>query len=71
MTLAHTSFTDCRSNTGVTVGIIDAIITLCRLLQGRDMDMPEVAEALKDIGSDEDFAWLLQYLNPADLKWPI
>ncbi len=57
------SFTDCRSNTGITVGIIDAIVTLCRLLHGRDMDTPEIVEALKDIGSDEDFSRLLHHIR--------
>lgn len=61
--MTNTTYTDCRSNTGITIGIIDAIITLCRLLQGRDIDAPEIAEALKDIGNDEDFSRLLHHIR--------
>lgn len=51
--------TDCRSETGVTVGIIDAIITMCRLLAKRDFSSTEAREALEDLGDDEDFKQLV------------
>ncbi len=58
--MTNTTHTDCRSEVGITVGIIDAIITLCRLLCGRDMSGDEVAQALQDLRHDEDFAGLLR-----------
>ncbi len=61
--MTNTTHTDCRSNTGITVGVIDAIITLCRFLKGRDMDTLEIVEALKDIGNDEDFSRLLHHIR--------
>lgn len=51
--------TDCRSEVGVTVGLVDALISVCRVLAARDTSSPEVAEALKDLGSDEDVAKVL------------
>ena len=54
---------DCRSEDGITVGLIDSIITISRLAKRRlellskdDMkDHPEVLEALIDLASDADF----------------
>jgi hypothetical protein len=51
--------TDCRSETGITVGLVDAVITMVRLLAQRDLSAPEVQEALKDLRSDEDLRSLL------------
>jgi hypothetical protein len=45
---------DCRSEEGVTVGLIDALITLARVLTDRDFTPPAVVEALKDLADDED-----------------
>lgn len=54
----HTT-TDCRSETGTRVGILDAIVTLCRCLPHGGLTDPAVEEALRDIAHDEDFARLL------------
>lgn len=51
--------TDCRSEVGVTVGMIDAIISIARVLRHRDKDDFAVMEALADIKQDEDVAHLL------------
>jgi len=53
---ATTVTTDCRSDVGVTVGLIDAVITMSRLLKGRSFASSEVQEAMADLLSDEDFA---------------
>lgn len=54
---------DCRTAEGVTVGLIDALITLCRIIKGRELDGSQaVKEALKDLGSDEDFIFLCEKL---------
>ncbi len=58
--MTNTTYTDCRSEVGITVGVIDAIITLCRLLHERDMSGDEVAQALQDLRHDENFANLLR-----------
>ena len=58
--MTNTTYTDCRSEVGITVGIIDAIITLCRLLHERDMSGDEVVQALQDLKHDENFAGLLR-----------
>jgi hypothetical protein len=46
--------TDCRSENGITVGLVDAAITQFRLLAKRDLSDPAVQEALKDLRADED-----------------
>lgn len=50
---------DCRSETGITIGLIDAIISVARILARRDMNDPDIVEALKDIRSDEDVRKIL------------
>lgn len=47
---------DCRSYDGITTGLIDSLIFICRVLSDR-LEVPygpEVKEALKDFRSDED-----------------
>ncbi len=51
--------TDCREETGITVGLIDSIITQCRLLRKRDLTSKEVKEALKDLLDDEDLTHII------------
>lgn len=51
--------TDCRSDVGITTGLIDAMISICRILKERDMTPIEVKEALKDFQSDEDLNFIL------------
>ena len=55
--------TDCRSEEGVTVGIIDSFITLARLMKGRDLSSAAVQEALADLRADEDVAKILNPKN--------
>ena len=49
--VAHT---DCRTEDGITVGLIDSIITSCRVLSSRDLTCEAVVEALRDLRSDSD-----------------
>lgn len=51
--------TDCRSETGQTVGLVDAIITLSNVLTSRDLSSAECQEALKDLRSNENLMKLL------------
>jgi hypothetical protein len=46
--------TSCRSEVGVTVGLIDAMISIARVLARRPIDGPTVRAALTDLASDED-----------------
>lgn len=45
---------DCRSTEGITTGLIDAIISIARIVATRDLRQPAVQEALKDLAQDED-----------------
>jgi len=50
---------DCRDENGITIGLIDSIISVARILRGRDLDNPEVQEAMKDLKADEDVTFIL------------
>lgn len=55
MNHAHT---DCRDEIGITVGLLDTLITVCRILKHRDLSSAEVLEALKDLRQDEDVSMI-------------
>jgi hypothetical protein len=50
---SHHITVDCRSEEGITIGLLDTIMTCCAVLKGRDLSHAQVAEALKDLRSDE------------------
>jgi hypothetical protein len=50
----NSTSTDCRDEQGVTVGLVDALISIARVLVQRDLQDPVVQEALKDLAQDED-----------------
>jgi hypothetical protein len=56
--MSNTS-TDCRSEVGVTVGLIDGLIAMCRVIKTRSLSDYDVQEALKDLQDDEDLRYLL------------
>lgn len=56
--------TDCRSQVGITIGLIDAIISISRILVDRDWDQPEIQEALADLRQDDN---LHQIMDIGDL----
>lgn len=49
-------YTNCRTELGITVGLIDSLITIARVLSRRDLSPVEVREALTDLRSDEDIS---------------
>ena len=53
--------TDCRSEIGITVGLIDSLISISRILKDRLSDNKEITEALKDLQNDEDLKKILNY----------
>lgn len=68
------SHTDCRSDVGITVGLIDGIITICRVLVGRNLDNPAIAEALDDLTNDESVVQIFGFrsnLRTALAEWPL
>jgi hypothetical protein len=55
--------TDCRSEEGITVGLIDALIALSRVVNQRLKVLqltPAVEEAIKDLKSDTDLKNILK-----------
>lgn len=52
---------DCRSESGITIGLIDGMIAIARVLSKRDLANPAVGEALKDLQADEDISFLLNH----------
>lgn len=45
----------CRSEEGITVGLVDAVIGIVRVLAPRDLSPEHVQEALADLFQDPDF----------------
>lgn len=45
----------CRSEEGTTVGLVDAVISIIRVLAPRDLSAASVQEALADLLEDPDF----------------
>jgi hypothetical protein len=71
--LAGQAFTDCRTDEGTTVGLIDAIITISRVLRPRNTSSHAAQEALKDLAHDEDFTnllWACGLYAPPEGKTP-
>lgn len=54
---------DCRSEEGITIGLIDTIINSSRILAKRPLDSDYIKSALKDLSQDEDLKFILNYLN--------
>lgn len=40
-------YSDCRCENGITIGLVDSLITICRLLKVRDLSDSNVNQALK------------------------
>lgn len=59
---------DCRSEEGVTIGLIDSLITQARLLSGRSLDTENIQEALNDLRADADIKKI--FLYPTAQKTP-
>lgn len=55
---------DCRSEEGITVGLVDAIIGICRVLAPRDLHTKNAQEALADLSEDPDFRTVRSALAP-------
>lgn len=56
---------ECKSNLGLTIGLIDSIIYICRVLENKDFSNPEILEALKDLNNEQGF----KKLNLQDGKY--
>lgn len=52
--------TDCRCEEGITVGLIDGLIAICRIVAKRDLSPDVVGEALLDLMGDEDLGTIIE-----------
>ena len=55
----------CRSDEGITVGIVDSMITSLRVFKGRDLKSQSIQDALLDIGDDPDLQYFLDAVEEA------
>lgn len=55
---------DCRSEDGVTVGLVDAVISILRVLAPRDLSTTHAQEALEDLTQDPDLRTVLAARQP-------
>lgn len=46
---------ECRSDEGVTIGLIDSLNTISQIIATRDLTSEHVREALEDLYSDPSF----------------
>ena len=60
--------TDCRSYEGINVGLIDTIITTCRVLAKRELYGHAVTEALNDMRADSDVLKIVCAFKDEDLQ---
>ena len=58
----------CRSDEGITIGLIDSFITNLRLFRGRSLASQDIQEALLDVADDPDFGYFLLALKNAKEK---
>ena len=56
----------CRSEEGITVGLVDAIIGILRVLAPRDLRTKGVQEALADLSEDPDLRTVQAALDHTD-----
>lgn len=61
-------YTDCRTETGVTEGLVIGLIAIARTLAKRDLSSPEIQSALRDLRNDEDIQKLTGYSRVAELE---
>lgn len=59
------SSTDCREDEGIATLMVDSIIGAARVLKRNYSDYLDT-EALKDLGDDEDVAWILEKSREAN-----
>lgn len=64
------STTDCRSEEGITVGLIDALISVARVLSRRYFASPAVVEALRDLADDEDINIIMDAAKRSKPEYP-
>lgn len=50
---------DCKSPEGITIGLIDSLMTIAHVVIERDWNTPAIQEALKDLSSDADIRALM------------
>lgn len=55
---------DCRSEEGITVSLVDAMISILRVLAPRNLSTTNVQEALADLTQDPDLRTVLAARQP-------
>lgn len=59
-----TTITECKSEVGITVGLIDSLIAICRVLAPRlkmtcgDQEEQPIVEAMRDLSQDKAVCWV-------------
>lgn len=57
------TYSDCKTENGITIGLVDAVISILRVLSPRDLTHPYVVAALTDLKGDPDYAKLVETLS--------
>lgn len=59
----------CRSEEGITVGLVDALVSIHRVLAVRDLSPQEVQEGLADLFEDPDHRTIRSAWRPSTEMW--
>jgi hypothetical protein len=59
LAISTISKSDCRKPDGISIGLIDGMLAMARVLRKSDLSAKEVQEALKDLQADEDMKFLM------------
>lgn len=51
---SNASIINCKSEEGVTISLIDSLMAVAKVINGRDLSHPQIQEAIKDLKSDVD-----------------
>lgn len=62
---------DCRTESGITIGLIDSLISIARVLAPRLASASEssIAEALADLNGDTDIKTILDHAKAAGASY--
>ena len=59
--LSNAETVDCKTDAGITVGLIAALLSISAVLVKRDLAEPSVIAALLDLRDDSDLEYIIRY----------
>lgn len=60
--------TECKSETGITIGLMDGLLAIAQVLVKRDWSSPEIQEVLQDLRQDDNLKKIMDIGELASAK---